>query len=105
MTRPTEIQQLVDWLREPGRKLAHGWGTEQAPCALHKLHNICGGDEPIVGWTKICDFLHAKIGLKESIATQITLVNDKQRNPLAIAAYLEAQFPQGNTEKNEVKPS
>lgn len=92
--RPREIQLLIEWLREPGRKLAHGTLEDRSgrQCAVAKLYEIAGIESGITR-------LSAKVGLDFDTDDQplikLIRVNDaNHKNPAAVAAYLETQFPQ-----------
>lgn len=88
-TRPKEIQQLVEWLREPGRVVAKGLYYDKGiPCSMGKLMDIAMTG---FSWTAL-----ERCGVKEdrvdAVFGSITRLNDN-KGPLAVAEYLEREFP------------
>lgn len=84
--RPKEIQHLIDWLRTPGRELPGGaYGTDasgnQLFCAWICFARLCNHDT-----RRMYELVESDVG------DEIVRLSDK-RNPLAVADYLEQQFP------------
>lgn len=103
--RLKEIEQLIDWLRVPGREVAIGSlysASQRSFCSLGKLYDICGAFDHRTFTAKAAAARDVDEGLgldvydRDGLCSRwsmIAQINDS-KGPLAVADYLEAEFPQ-----------